>query len=237
MRKTGAIYSRVFRFLKYPESTTEQEMQELVNRIEEAGLDYAFSIHDCDSKEETGELKKAHIHFLIVSNKPKTIEQIKNIVKENHVIPNIPYGKCLNDLVRYLAHLDEEEKFRYNVENIQANSNWYEEYLEKQENKSEEQLHEERFDKSFNDMLLLNEGKISVYDYLRRHKHDDEHFYNFKCKYEFFFGSLPIHGEEYVKGITKEEEEMTKALYKFDALEYAKKQLEEWKKNYGNNMD
>lgn len=73
-------------------------------------------LHEFDSN-PTGEIKKAHWHVLIMFAGPKTYEQICDIIKPlNCPIPE----RCHNAkaMVRYMAHLDNPDKYQYSLSDI-----------------------------------------------------------------------------------------------------------------------
>jgi len=70
-------------------------------------------LHDCDSK-PTGELKKPHWHVLVMFETLKSYEQIKEITdKLNAPSPQKCHSPKGN--VRYMAHLDNPDKFQYDT--------------------------------------------------------------------------------------------------------------------------
>lgn len=75
-------------------------------------------LHDCDVN-ATGEVKKPHWHLLLLFGGLKTYEQVLEIVAPlNCPAPQ----KCLSvkGCVRYMAHLDNPEKFQYQVSDIKS---------------------------------------------------------------------------------------------------------------------
>lgn len=76
-------------------------------------------LHNLDVNPDTGELKKAHWHVLLLFDGVKTFDQVKEITsKINAAIP----VKCASSkgTVRYMAHLDNPEKAQYNFSDIKA---------------------------------------------------------------------------------------------------------------------
>lgn len=75
-------------------------------------------LHDCDTN-DTGEVKKPHWHLLLMFGGVKAYEQVIEIVEPlNCPAPQ----KChsAKGCVRYMAHLDNPEKFQYSVSDIKA---------------------------------------------------------------------------------------------------------------------
>lgn len=75
-------------------------------------------LHEFDTN-ATGELKKPHWHVLLMFGGVKSYEQVLEVIQPlNCPIPE----RCHNAkaLVRYMAHLDNPEKFRYSISDIVA---------------------------------------------------------------------------------------------------------------------
>lgn len=75
-------------------------------------------LHEFDTN-ATGELKKPHWHVLLMFGGVKSYEQVLEAIQPlNCPIPE----RCHNAkaLVRYMAHLDNPEKFRYSISDIVA---------------------------------------------------------------------------------------------------------------------
>jgi len=106
--------TRTWAFVAYPESMPENWRAVL----DELCVPWACSpLHDKDVNETTGELKKAHYHFVLSFEGPKSYEQVKAITdKLKATIPQ----KCMSirGAVRYMAHLDNPEKAQYSISNI-----------------------------------------------------------------------------------------------------------------------
>ena len=112
-KTSGAGRTRNWTFVVYPESVVENWRDildgEYVQWIESP-------LHDKDV-DPNGEIKKSHWHVLIMFESVKTYEQVLAITtKINATIPQ----KCnaVKGLVRYMAHLDNPEKFQYSKSEI-----------------------------------------------------------------------------------------------------------------------
>lgn len=107
--------TRNWTFIVYPESAPEDWRQQL----DDHHLEWVESpLHNLDLN-PTGEPKKEHYHILILFNGNKTYEQVLEIIKPlNATIPQ----QCHNakSLVRYMAHLDNPEKYQYNLSEIKS---------------------------------------------------------------------------------------------------------------------
>lgn len=74
------------------------------------------ALHDSDCNKE-GEVKDAHIHFVIAFDGPTTLSVVRELLGEL----GIPYAKpCISLVgsVRYLRHLDSPKKFLYPPESV-----------------------------------------------------------------------------------------------------------------------
>lgn len=105
---------RAWNAVVYPESLPAN-WREL---LDETHLQWVESpLHDSDIN-ATGEKKKAHYHLCIVWDGPVTYKCANNLIHE------ILCGACpqschsLRGSVRYMAHLDNPEKWQYNVNDI-----------------------------------------------------------------------------------------------------------------------
>lgn len=101
-------------FIAYPESIKSDWINILSNKF---CLCWAKSpLHDKDINENK-EIKKAHWHCIIIFSSLKSFSQVKEITDEiNATNPQIIYD--LNSYTRYLAHLDNEDKYKYDINKI-----------------------------------------------------------------------------------------------------------------------
>lgn len=78
--------------------------------------DYAYIVHDKDFN-ENGELKKEHIHFLVKFKNPRSIEGLANEIgiKSNYIEDT---KKDYKQGLRYLIHLDDKDKYQYNINEV-----------------------------------------------------------------------------------------------------------------------
>lgn len=105
--------ARNWTFILYPESAPENWKEIL----QEQHLNFAVSpCHDKDIN-PTGEPKKAHYHILLAFDGKKSYSQVESITSSlNATIPQ----KVANTigLIRYFTHLDNPEKYQYDVKDI-----------------------------------------------------------------------------------------------------------------------
>lgn len=83
---------------------------------------YAYIKHDKDYN-ENGEIKKSHYHLYVKLYKKKTIGGVFNIVcRHFNINANLiePIDNTFR-FIRYLSHIDEEDKHIYNLDEITCN--------------------------------------------------------------------------------------------------------------------
>lgn len=105
--------TRNWTFVLYPDSAPENWTEQ----IDELHIEWIESpLHEFDTN-PGGEVKKAHKHILMMFGGMKTYEQVAEITEQlNSTIPQ----RCLSvkGTVRYMAHLDNPEKFQYSPSDI-----------------------------------------------------------------------------------------------------------------------
>lgn len=103
------ILARAWSFVVYPESAPEnwrQFLDDLYCAWVESPL-HEFDVND------TGECKKPHWHVVIVFEGKKSYSQVLEFIAPlNCPIPQVCHS--IRGYVRYMAHLDNPEKFQYN---------------------------------------------------------------------------------------------------------------------------
>lgn len=109
--------SRIFLGVLYPDSES-YEFEKVLSRLEDTFLDLAYITHDADS-DETGLLKKAHVHWCGKRSSPAPLSTIANAlgIAEN----NIEFCRNWKYSLRYLIHADNPEKFQYSPDKVTAN--------------------------------------------------------------------------------------------------------------------
>lgn len=107
---------RNFEFILYPDN---QEDIDFLYLIKKSGVKYAYILHNMDIKED-GELKEKHIHLLVFNDDACTITAFCDRYGYTK------YNKCeivkaKKQAIRYLIHIDYEEKYQYDVQQIITN--------------------------------------------------------------------------------------------------------------------
>lgn len=106
---------RNWSFVGYPGDSLPENYREIL--CDEMHLCYCESpVHDADLNGDGSE-KKTHIHFVVSFEGNKSFEQIKEITDRlNCPIPQ--QVRNMRSMVRYLIHLDNPDKQRYDREDI-----------------------------------------------------------------------------------------------------------------------
>lgn len=105
--------TRNWTFVVYPESVSSNWRDVL----DEEHIQWVESpLHDKDTNAD-GEIKKAHIHVLVMYDGVKSYNQILEIT--NKINASVPQ-KCgsAKGLVRYMVHMDNPEKYQYSKTDI-----------------------------------------------------------------------------------------------------------------------
>lgn len=104
---------RNWTILVYPESAPIN-WKEILNDLK---IPWACSpLHDKDTDED-GSLKKPHYHCLLSYPNKKSYQQILSVTKKLSS-PNPQKCESVKGTIRYFAHLDQLDKYRYDVNKI-----------------------------------------------------------------------------------------------------------------------
>lgn len=109
----GAGRSRNWTFVVYPESV----MEGWRDVLDDIHIQWVESpLHDKDTNAD-GEPKKEHYHVLLIFESVKSYDQVLEIT--DSIQATVPQ-KCMGNkgLVRYMAHLDNPEKYQYSKSDI-----------------------------------------------------------------------------------------------------------------------
>lgn len=98
----------------------EEEYKRIIKKINE-DTEWASAVHDKDIIEETGEIKKTHIHLQIYNKIQKSLKSWAKYleIEENRI--EIIRNKV--KAIRYLIHKDNLEKYQYEENIIESNFN------------------------------------------------------------------------------------------------------------------
>ena len=123
---------RMFTTILYPDAEN-YDYKEILEFVSVNYADYAYILHDRDvypadiADSSTGEiihgrgeLKKPHIHLIFKFKDGRTVSAVAKELGLND--NDIEIIKSWKAQVRYLIHLDDEDKVRYNKDDIEANT-------------------------------------------------------------------------------------------------------------------
>ena len=111
----GAKRTRNFASVVYPESAPDN-WQEILG--EQFVPSFISPLHDKDTN-PTGEPKKPHYHVLIMYDSVKTSEQAKELFSMIGGV-GCEVVQSIRGYARYLCHLDNPEKYQYNIDDVKA---------------------------------------------------------------------------------------------------------------------
>ena len=113
--------NRHWTFIVYPDSANP----DWINILIETGLPFAISpLHDKD-KNPTGEDKKEHYHVVVTYDGPTTYKSVNENICEliGSTIPKRVLS--LRGIYRYLAHLDNPDKYQYDPKDIREYNSFH----------------------------------------------------------------------------------------------------------------
>lgn len=154
---------RSFAGTLYPDSES-YDCESLLSTIRSKFIDWAYILHDKDS-DEKGELKKPHIHWVGRAT-PRCLSVVSNFLglPEN----DIEVVKNFDNMVMYLIHLNDIDKFQYSPDDVETNLPNIGQLLRRQsEGQIVKDLASAKMQKSWYD-LVQYAVDIDSYDILRR---------------------------------------------------------------------
>ncbi len=159
------LCSRVWGIILYADNPIHvAEVEKLQNDIRAVGV-----YHDRDITDE-GEQKKAHYHFLYHFDNPSTIGSIQKLLPGHE--SNLFYCvKSFRGQARYLLHLDNAEKTRYDKDSLIGNVRMINKFLQTTDTLTEDTTRIVTFIESIDGYLSLSslmywicqEDLLSVY--------------------------------------------------------------------------
>ena len=154
---------RSFAGTLYPDSES-YDCETLLSTIRSKFIDWAYILHDKDVN-ENGELKKSHIHWVGRAT-PRCLSVVSNFLglPEN----DIEVVKNFDNMVMYLIHLNDIDKFQYSPDDVETNLPNIGQLLRRQsEGQVVKDLASAKMQKSWYD-LVQYAVDIDSYDILRR---------------------------------------------------------------------
>lgn len=117
-KKLEDYKGRNFGFILYPD-TESYDVKEVLLDIRGYFNEWSFIVHDRDINEETGEIKKSHIH--VVCYKGSSVNGITVINRYSRLGVPVEHMYAISSYraqIRYLLHLDHPEKVQYREEEV-----------------------------------------------------------------------------------------------------------------------
>ena len=154
---------RSFAGTLYPDSES-YDCETLLSTIRSKFIDWAYILHDKDVN-ENGELKKPHIHWVGRAT-PRCLSVVAHFLglPEN----DIEVVKNFDNMVMYLIHLNDIDKFQYSPDDVETNLPNIGQLLRRQsEGQIVKDLASAKMQKSWYD-LVQYAVDIDSYDILRR---------------------------------------------------------------------
>lgn len=154
---------RSFAGTLYPDSES-YDCETLLSTIRSKFIDWAYILHDKDV-DKNGELKKPHIHWVGRAT-PRCLSVVSNFLglPEN----DIEVVKNFDNMVMYLIHLNDIDKFQYSPDDVETNLPTIGQLLRRQsEGQIVKDLASAKMKKSWYD-LVQYAVDIDSYDILRR---------------------------------------------------------------------
>ena len=154
---------RSFAGTLYPDSES-YDCETLLSTIRSKFIDWAYILHDKDV-DDKGELKKPHIHWVGRAT-PRCLSVVSNFLglPEN----DIEICKSFDNMVMYLIHLNDIDKFQYSPDDVETNLSNIGQLLRRQsEGQIVKDLASAKMQKSWYDLVQYAVDRDS-YDVLRR---------------------------------------------------------------------
>lgn len=154
---------RSFAGTLYPDSES-YDCETLLSTIRSKFIDWAYILHDKDV-DEKGELKKSHIHWVGRAT-PRCLSVVSNFLGlPEH---DIEVVKNFDNMVMYLIHLNDIDKFQYSPDDVETNLPNIGQLLRRQsEGQIVKDLASAKMQKSWYDLVQYAVDTDS-YDILRR---------------------------------------------------------------------
>lgn len=115
-KKQSNPSGRTFTIAVRPELSKIEQL-EIINQLNGVAIVWSIT-HDKDI-DENGAITSPHTHFLIDYKTPRRVSTVANIfgVENNH----IELVRNKHGMIRYLTHLDDDEKYQYDPDDVLTN--------------------------------------------------------------------------------------------------------------------
>lgn len=120
MSTKKSVKSRNFGLVLYPDCSQHVDLYNYLT----SHYKYVCILHDKDVKDDgSGELKKAHWHFVVCYPNPRSESGVLKEYKDyliNHVEPI----SCMDSYIHYMVHdtADSKDKYQYDISTLQGDS-------------------------------------------------------------------------------------------------------------------
>lgn len=113
---SAPLRSRTFTFELYPEWSYFTQIIAYMQKFQ-----YAMILHDKDTHEDTGELKKPHVHVVLKYGGRRTLSSVQNEYKKLNLEKRFCDTCNERAMLRYLIHLDDPDKYQYPKTQVETN--------------------------------------------------------------------------------------------------------------------
>ena len=115
--KDGIVKGRDWTAIVYPDSAPKN-WREILDETHYRWVE--SPLHDKDVNPD-GEIKKAHWHILLSADGPISENTVKEVFKKLNT-PEIKKVGSARGLVRYMIHMDNPEKYQYDINDIKGHN-------------------------------------------------------------------------------------------------------------------
>lgn len=115
MKNKKRVVNRYYCAILYKE---DENFKKYFNNIIKNYEEVTYIEHNRDINEETGEIKKPHIHILFKVG--ENARHLNSIAREIEIKENYLQGCNKKAMLQYLIHLNNAEKTQYSVEEVQG---------------------------------------------------------------------------------------------------------------------
>lgn len=152
----NVIYEHIYEIELYPVSENLQ-FDVILDRLQKVYVDilYVYAFHDKDLFDD-GTPKKPHYHLLFVFPREKSIKKIAHDLE----VPEyaIVWKQFLDKSVQYLIHLNNPEKYQYDVEILQGTLDFEQYFASSKRSSLKNELN------LITDFIIRHKGHITYYE-------------------------------------------------------------------------
>lgn len=105
------VRSRCYHLILYEEDLSHKNAMDYI----EHHFDYCSILHDKDFDEATGEIKKAHYHFILYFDNPV---YKSSLATQLNILPNYIQVESLKKGLLYLIHYNHKDKYQYSIDEV-----------------------------------------------------------------------------------------------------------------------